>query len=52
MTKALPDQAVFEGVDDAPPDRIVSTLDGAANLIVDVAGSDAPLSFVRAPIRR
>jgi hypothetical protein len=34
------------------PDRIVSTVDGAGTLNVDVAGSDAPLRFVRAPIRR
>jgi hypothetical protein len=50
VTKALPGRAIFEGVDDASPDRIVFTVDGAGTLNVDVAGSDAPLRFVRAPI--
>ena len=52
MTKAPPGQAVFKGVDDASPDRIVSTVDGAGTLNVEVAGLDAPLRVVRAPIRR
>lgn len=39
--------AVFEGVDEASPERITYSIDSSGALIVEVAGLTTPLRFVR-----